>query len=389
MTTIGSVEALVLATSPSRHTLLVRIESTNGIVGWGESAYAFRERAVAGAVEHLARFLIGREVEDRGALWQEMYRGAYIEGGAVLASAIGAIDIALWDIAGRALGVPIHELLGGRHRDRVEVFATLYGDPIEVLVEQALELSAAGWTTFRLTLPVVAPPDMPHERAFDPKRSLRIHAAAVRAVRSALPPGAILGIDLHHRYSVPETIWFDQAVGPGVLQFLEEPIRRQSPVAYRRLQAQVGTPLAIGEEFASKWEFAPFIDEHLCDLARVDVAGVGGITEAIKVAAMAEARYIECMPHCPGTGVLLAASLQFAAAVPNLFAVEYRVEAEEALYHDLTRGLSRPFEGHLAVLGGPGLGIEVDEPRVRQLASAAGWPEAPHLVRTDGAFTNW
>ena len=369
-----------------RNQLLVKVTTEEGVHGWGESGLSGREKAVAGAVEHYARWLAGRDAFRIGALWQELYRSQYFEGGRVLQAAISAIDIALHDIKGKALGVPVHDLLGGRQRDVVPTFATTSEAPGEAMIEQARMLVDAGWTAMRLSA-------SGHDEApvFEPRAHIPVNARWLTRARKELGDEVVLGIDLHHRLSVAEAASFCQKMPSGTLDFVEEPIRDETPEAYEALRRMTDIPFAIGEEFASKWQFLPFIERDIHQFNRIDICNVGGLTEAMKIAGWSEAHYVDMMPHNPLGPVCTAATLHFCAAVPNFAWLETRASPAETHlgFDDSTIFPVGPkLEGAVyPVPRGPGLGVEVDEAALRHEAFAF-W-EAPHLRRRDGSVTNW
>jgi galactonate dehydratase len=184
----------------SRNQLIVKVETDTGLVGWGEAGVSGRELAVAGAVRHFREFLLGQDPMKRGALWQQMYRGQYFEGGRVLTGAISAIDIALYDIAGKALGVPVYELLGGKQRDFVPCFATTAAPMGPRLLEDAQLLIDRGWSVIRTT---PGHPDRDDATLFEPRESIGVTAEWLTRLRAAVGPAPVLGIDYHHRLSVP------------------------------------------------------------------------------------------------------------------------------------------------------------------------------------------
>ena len=368
-----------------RNQLLVKVETDDGVHGWGEAGLSGREKAVMGALEHYAQFIVGRDPMRPGALWQEMYRSQYFEGGRVLTAAISAIDIALHDIRGKALGVPVHQLLGGKHRDRVPTFATTSAEPGPEMIDQGRLLMEKGWTCFRLTCAGHGATTV-----YEPRESIAVTARWLVAAREALGDAVTLGVDYHHRLSVAEAASFCQKMPSGTLDFLEEPIRDETPEAYEALRRLVDVPFAIGEEFSSKWQFLPYIERGIHQFNRIDICNVGGFTEAMKIAGWSEAHYVDLMPHNPLGPICTAASVHMAAAVPNFAWLECRSTPTEALGFD-DREL---FPVQLALDGaeyvvpdGPGLGVEVDEARVARAAFRY-W-EAPHLHRRDGSYTNW
>jgi galactonate dehydratase len=372
----------------SRNQLIVKVETDEGLYGWGEAGVSSRELAVAGAVRHYREFLVGKDPLRIGALWQEMYRSQYFEGGRVLVGAISAIDIALHDIAGKALGVPVYQLLGGKQRDFVPGFATTPAPMGPQLLEDVHVLLEAGWTVIRTT------PGHPNHEAdpllFEPRESLALTAEWLTRLRQEVGPGPVLGIDYHHRLSVAEAASFCQRMPSGTLDFLEEPIRDEAPDAYAALRSMTDVPFAIGEEISSKWGFLPYLERGLTNFARIDVCNVGGLTEAMKVASLAETHYIDLMPHNPLGPICTAATIHLAAAVPNFAWLEVRTSPTERLGFDDADLF--PLQPHLEgsrypVPTTPGLGVEFNE----ELATAQTFTfsESPHLHRRDGSHTNW
>jgi galactonate dehydratase len=370
-----------------RNQLIVKVETDAGIHGWGESGLSARERAVMGALHHFARFIVGQDAFQIGRIWQEIYRSQYFEGGRVLTAAMAAIDIALHDIKGKALGVPVYELLGGKQRDVVPTFATTQAMSRDGMVADAKALVAAGWDAVRLV-----PSGQDAERVFDPRAHIATTAEWCIAVREAVGPGVVLGIDWHHRLSVAEAASFCQKLPPGTLDFLEEPIRDETPSAYAALRRMTEIPFAVGEEFASKWQFIPYIEQDLHQFNRIDICNVGGLTEAMKVAGWSEAHYVDMMPHNPLGPICTAATVHFAAAVPNFSWLETRAAPTEAKVLGFDDRALFPVQVSLEgavypVPNAPGLGVEVDEDELKS-RPPVDW-EAPHLIRPDGSVTNW
>ena len=368
-----------------RNQLLLKVETEEGIYGWGESGLSYREKAVLGAIDHYSRFLIGRDPMQCGALWQEMYRSQYFEGGRVLTAAISALDIAFHDIKGKALGVPVYQLLGGRQRDRVPAFATTSAEPGPEMVEQALLLKDQGWRCIRM----IATGQENSDR-FEPRESIATTAEWVTRVREAVGHEITLGVEYHHRLSVAEAASFCQKLPRGTLDFIEEPIRDETPGAYEALRRMTEIPFAIGEEFSSKWQFLPYVERDLLQFCRIDICNVGGFTEAMKIAGWCEAHYVDLMPHAPLGAVCTAASVHLAAAVANFAWLECRNSPTEQLgfgdpaTYPKQIGMDGAF---YRVPDEPGLGVDVNESLLQ--ASSFEYSEPPHLRRDDGSFTNW
>lgn len=367
-----------------RNQLLVKVEADQGLSGWGESGLTGREKAVVGAIEHYREFLVGQDAMQIGRIWQELYRSQYFEGGRVLQAAISAIDIALHDIKGKALGVPVYALLGGKHRTFIPTFASTGDSGGERAVERAQELRALGFDAIRFF-----PIGQDSRDLFEPRESIAPTARLLNKAREQLGDAVVLGIDYHHRLSVAEAASFCGKLDRGVLDFLEEPIRDETPEAYASLRTMTDVPFAIGEEFSSKWQFLPYIERGLHQFNRLDLCNVGGLTEAMKIAGWSEAHYVDLMPHNPLGPVCTAATIHFAAAVPNFAWLETREPERELGFDDSDFFPVQPrLEGAVyPVSGAPGLGIEVNEASLAK-QSFSFW-EAPHLRRRDGSVTNW
>lgn len=370
----------------SRNQMLVKVETNEGIYGWGESGLSSRELGVKGIVEHYREFLVGRDPMQRGALWQEMYRSQYFEGGRTLTAAISAIDIALYDIVGKKLGVPVYELLGGKQRNYVPTFATGGGNSPEEMIDIAQRIIADGFDCFRLHHHYGR--KSRESNIFEPREAIALAAEGLIKAREVLGRRPVIGYDFHHRLSVAETASFCQMMPEHTLDFLEEPIRDETPEAYEVLRTMTNMPFAIGEEFASKWQFLPYIEKGLTQYARIDICNVGGITEAMKVVGWAEAHYIDLMPHNPLGPICVAATSHMSMASANVSWLEIRESPGEALnFYSKEIYPVQPeiVPGKVTVLDNPGLGIEVDE---ASLSEPFKFQNVEPLRRKDGSKTN-
>ncbi len=370
----------------SRNQMLVKVETNEGIYGWGESGLSSRELGVKGIVEHYREFLVGRDPMQRGALWQEMYRSQYFEGGRTLTAAISAIDIALYDIIGKKLGVPVYELLGGKQRNYVPTFATGGGNSPEEMIDIAQKIISDGFDCFRLHHHYGRKAE--GDRTFEPREAIALAAEGLIKSREVLGTRPVIGYDFHHRLSVAETVSFCQMMPEHTLDFLEEPIRDETPEAYEVLRTMTNMPFAIGEEFASKWQFLPYIEKGLTQYARIDVCNVGGITEAMKVVGWAEAHYIDLMPHNPLGPICVAATSHMSMASANFSWLEIRESPGESLnFYSKEIYPVQPeiVPGKVTVLDKPGLGVEVDE---ASLTEPFKFQNVEPLRRKDGSKTN-
>lgn len=371
-----------------RNVFVVKVETDEGIYGLGEGGMSGREWAMQGMLEHCERVLVGMDPRRIEHIWQILYRSWYFEGGNILGSVISAVDVALWDILGKSLGIPIYQLLGGAVRDHVPCFATPGWLTGPECVERASASVEAGWTHLRF-LPGMPGSDWTgqHGATYEPLESIALAVHWIREVRRAVGPGIALSVDFHHRLSVAEAAHFCAQVADVHLLFVEEPIRAESPDAYRQLRTMTSVPFAIGEEFSSKWAFLPYIEAGLLNYARVDVANVGGLSEAKKIAGWCEAHYIDLVPHNPLGPINTAASIHLAASVTNFSQLEY-----VDLYSGGDPGEVFPDRPVLdgcgfAIPTAPGLGVTVND--IAATAARFELWEAPRWQRRDGAHTNW
>ena len=387
----------------SRNQLLVKVETDNGLEGWGESGLSSRELAVSGIIQHYKNLLVGKNPFEIGKIWQRLYRSQYFEGGRTISAAISAIDLALHDIKGKALNVPVYELLGGKQRNQVPTFATTSASPGPEMIEQAKELIKSGWQAFRLSLSQSGGEGefesiyskkfgtkSNDNNIFEPRESLNNTAKWIIEARKELGSEVVLGVDLHHRFSVAEAASFCNKLPQGTLDFLEEPIRDETPSAYNALRKMTNIPFAIGEEFASKWQFIPYIENDITQFARIDICNVGGITESMKVAGWCESHYIDMMPHNPLGPICTAASIHYGASVPNFAWLETRESSAEnaGFFDDEIIQSSHKMQNAMYVVSDePGLGIKVNEDYLRN-SKFKQW-DPPQLERNDGSVTNW
>lgn len=367
--------------SGHRNYVFVVVDTDEGLYGLGEAGLSRRERAVAGAVEHLKPLLIGQDPSRIEYLWQVMSRGGFFPHDRVIGSAIAAIDIALWDLKAKRYGVPLYELLGGRVRDRVACYCHIGAADVDGLVAVARERVAEGWKFIRWSLPS-------EDDVLEPGPAIRRATCEFEALRGALGEGIELCFDVHTRLSPPDVIRLCKEIAPYRPFFIEDPIRSESAQAFHLLRSKIDLPLAAGEQFASKWEFRELIDHDLIDYARVDLCIAAGITEAKKIAGWCEGHYIDMAVHNPLGPVSTAACLHLNLAVPNFGVQEQPRRPGPGALADNIVGQQPVWEdGSLLPPTGPGLGLTFD--REAAAASPAQQGEPPHLRRVDGSFTNW
>jgi galactonate dehydratase len=364
-----------------RNFLFVVVDTDEGLYGVGEAGITGRERAVMGAIEHFKPLLVGEDPFRTEHLWQVLFRGGFFPAQRILTAAISAIDIALWDIKGKALGVPVYELLGGRVRDKVVAYPHNRGHASEItpLVDSCLQTQAEGWKFVRFGTPQDG-------RVIEPRRAMQVAARQMRAVREAVGDEIEICFDVHTRLDLPEALWFCREVEVVHPFFIEDPLRSENPDAFKTLRARTAVPLAAGEQFSSKWEFRQLIEEEWIDYARIDLCIAGGLTEAKKIAGWCETHYIKLATHNPLGPVSTAACLHLNLSCPN-FGVQEQPRKPGTTLTDVVAGQPEWEDGYLLPPERPGLGITFD--REAAQARPMQMVEPPHLQRLDGAFTNW
>lgn len=363
-----------------RTMLIVEVETDCGLTGLGEAGLTSRERAVAGMIEDLSDLLIGQDATRIEHHWQRLWRSGFHPSGQVLSAAIAAIDIALWDIRGKALGVPVHDLLGGRCRDRVMTYCHLRESGPEALLAEARARVAEGWKALRWE------PRYEADSVLRPAAALDQAVAEFRLLRAELGPGIELLYDVHTRLTPPEAAWLCNAVADCRPAFIEDPLRAELPAAYATLRGLTPVPLAAGEQFGPLWQWTDLLQNRLIDFARIDLCIAGGLSQGRKIAAMAEANMIDVVVHNPIGPVSTAACLHLNMAIPNVGLHELPRRPGEMLA-GLIETDARWEDGYLIPGGGPGLGLTFHPERLGDYPFT---PEhLPMLTRPDGSATNW
>ncbi|MGJ4860764.1 galactonate dehydratase [Labrys sp. La1] len=367
--------------------LFLKIETDADVVGWGEPVVEGRALTVEAAVKELADYLVGKDprlIEDH---WTVMHRGGFYRGGAIMMSAIAGIDQALWDIKGKALGVPVHELLGGKLRDRIKVYSWIGGDRPAEVAAGAKDVVARGFSALKMNgteeLQIVDGHD-------------KIDAAVERVamVREAVGPDIGIAVDFHGRVHRPMARILVKELEPYRLMFIEEPVLSENREALREIAALGSMPIALGERLYSRWDFKSVFEEGVVDIIQPDLSHAGGITECRKIAAMAEAYDVAVAPHCPLGPIALAACLQLDAVSYNCFIQEQSLgihynAANDLLDYAANKDVFRYEDGYVAIPDGPGLGVEIDEAYVKERAKEGHRWRNPVWRHKDGSFAEW
>ncbi|GAC1331830.1 MAG: D-galactarolactone cycloisomerase [Beijerinckiaceae bacterium] len=351
----------------TRGTCLVEIETDDGITGWGE---CYGPSAVAKAFidTQLAARVVGRDPFDVEVIWEDLYNRIKDYGPKGMSiAAISGIDIALWDIIGKSCGKPIHKLIGGAFRTEVDAYATgLYFTDMERVVDEAVDEAEgyvkAGFKAVKMKIGL---------------GSIKRDYERIAAVRNAIGPDIRLMVDANHSLSVPTAIRLGRRLEELSIEWFEEPISPEDIDGYVEVTRALDIAVAGGENEFTRWGFRDAITRKAMDIVQPDVCAAGGITECKKIAAMATAHGVECVPHAWGSVVGLAATIHFLASVPDqppcLFPVPpmLEFEQEENPFRDfLAKEPINQKEGKVAVPTGPGLGIEVDRAVIERYRAA-------------------
>ena len=347
--------------------VFVKIYTDQGITGLGEGSVTSKEATMATAIEEHKRYLAGRDPTDIEMHWQAMYRWPRWRGGPILNSAISAVEIALWDILGQALGQPVWRLLGGKARDRVQMYVHAGGDSPEEYARNWLRAKTEGWTGCKAGF-ITTEGDV-----IDPVRSVREGIANLKAVRQAVGEDFRICIDLHGKTTPTMAVDFCRRAEEYSPFFVEEATQIEDLDELAHLRANTRIPLATGERLFTKYGFSQICHRHLVDYVQPDVVHCGGILEMKKIATIAEAYRIELVPHNPQSDVSTLASLHVDFSTPNFAIQEITHRGNEQYWKDLFYGGGITYEkGYALPPDRPGLGVDLDE------KVAAKRPYRPH-----------
>ncbi|HKT14628.1 MAG TPA: galactonate dehydratase [Allosphingosinicella sp.] len=377
---IGRIETFYV---PPRW-LFVRVESADGAVGWGEASLEGHAEAVDGAFEAMRDRFVGadpRRIED---IWQIGYRGGFYRGGPVLMSALSGLDQALWDLNGKAAGMPAWQMLGGKVRDKIRAYAWIGGDRPHEIGAAAQARKEQGFSAVKMN----ATADL------DWIGTPKLFDEVIERVQAAQAQGMDVGLDFHGRVHRPLAKQLAKALEPLGLLFIEEPLLSENHEGLAQIAQLVSTPIALGERLFSRWDFKPFLAGGLVDIIQPDLSHAGGLSECRRIAAMAEAYDVAVAPHCPLGPLALGACLQLAGCAPNVALQEMSLGIHYNVGHDLLSFVSDPtpltaHDGWLAIPEGPGLGVTIDEAAVREAHKDRHRWRNPIWRHQDGSFAEW
>jgi galactonate dehydratase len=344
----------------NRNLLFIKVETNQGIHGIGEAYSCGPDEATIATVQDFKRWLVGQDPRNIEHLWAMMHHFTRFPGGLVVNAAISGIEHALWDITGKAAGLPVYRLLGGKCRDKVRVYQSARGDDPKRVAEHARALvQKYGYTAVKMS------PHMPNGNSRPSNQVSRVAGQRIAAVRDALGPDVDIGVDAHAKlFEVSRAIRLAQVIEPYAPMWLEEPIRPENVAAMAKLAGHVNIPLASGECNYTKYEFRDILTAQALDIVQPDVCLCGGLLEMKKIAAMAEAHYVVVAPHNPMGPLATAVNVHFAACTPNFLILEYHPD-DEAPRKDLLKEPLMVKDGYLTVPEKPGFGVELNEAAFR------------------------
>ena len=334
--------------------LLIKIHSEDGFVGIGEGGVHGWQRPTKTMIEVMSAYLEGQDPNLIEHHYQYLYRSSHFMG-SVVQGALSAIDIALWDMKGKRLGVPIYDLMGGKTRDRVRCYMHVGGSTGEELAEDALRAKQQGFTAVRFT---PFPDDYYLHKSYTEWADEAVHRVGL--VKDAVGSDVDICVEIHRQMNPAESIWLGRRLEQFNPFFYEDPMLPDSPARMAEVQAQCNIPIATGERFTTIFEYQQLLENGGCAYVRPDLCLCGGLSGCKKVAAMAEAQHVKVIPHNPLSPVSTAACVQLDACIPNFALQEYTGESEPPKSELLVEPLELK-DGYLTVPEGPGLGVELNE----------------------------
>ncbi len=354
---VTDVKTFVMNAGGDENYVFVKIFTNEGITGLGEATLPSKALTMSYAILEHKRYLLGKDPTEIERHWQAMFRGPRYRGGPIMMSALSAIDIALWDIFGKAVGLPIWQLLGGKARDEVRVYPKPgWGNSPEEMGQKWLAAKEQGWTAGKSGFFKPGADNILRQ-----DNALIDSVARVRAIREAVGDDFDICIDLHGKPTTPFAVEFCRQVEEYRPFFVEEATQTEDIGELRHLRQHTTVPLATGERLFTKYAFGVICAEHLVDYVQPDIIHCGGITEMRKIAAIADAFRIEVLPHNPNSRVCTFASLHFCGATPNATLLEIS-GSERPVWDELFFGMAVEYQDGFAQLPDrPGLGIDLDE----------------------------
>ncbi|MCI6291676.1 MAG: galactonate dehydratase [Clostridiales bacterium] len=367
--------------------LFLKMTTESGLVGWGEPVVEGRADTVAACVREMSEALIGKSAEEIEDTFQMLYRTGFYRGGPVLTSALSGIEQAMWDIKGKAHGMSVYQMLGGKCRDRIQVYRWIGGDHPRDTAAAAKEALSQGYHAVKMN-------GTDELKWIDDHKKLDETVDRVAAIREAVGDQLGIAVDFHGRVHKTMARLLMKKLEKYDLMFVEEPVLTENEDEFLEFSRTVNIPIATGERNFTRWGFKRMLTRGGVDILQPDVSHCGGILEMRKIAAMAEAFDVAVAPHCPLGPIALAACLQVDFCTPNAFIQEQSLNIHYNAGYDLLKYMENPEvfryrDGYVDLMSEPGLGIRVDESYVRQMAQEGHNWHNPIWRDSDGVIAEW
>lgn len=366
--------------------IFCKVETDEGVSGWGEMVSGTKTRTVVEGARELSQRIVGRDPFEIERIWQELHR-SFFRGGPINGTIVSGLEMALWDIKGKALGVPVWQLLGGKARDRVRVYSWIGGDRPSDVANGAADRLAKGFRAVKMN----ATEELHYVDTYDKVQQV---VDRVESIRSACGNEIEIGIDFHGRVHKPMAKVLAYALAPYHPMFIEEPVLPENWESFDDISREVPIPIATGERLYSRWEFKRLFVQGAVDIIQPDVSLCGGILEMRKIIAMAEAFDMAAAPHAPYGPIALAATLQVDACSPNVFIQEQSLGIHYNQGFDLldfvkNKEVFQYSDGYVDVPSGPGLGLKIDEEKVKAVSAEGLVWRNPSWKNYDGTIAEW
>ncbi len=353
----------IIVNAEMRNWVFVKVETDEGIIGWGEASVEWKTRSVAACIEDLKPFIIGLDPTNIEHLYQVMTRHPYFHGGVVHLSAISGIEIACWDIFGKSLNVPVFKLLGGKVRQKIRMYDHLGGGQMDSLynsihdardmVEKAIRSKEEGYTALKVLV-------VPRTEPLEGFKVLQHAASLMESIRNAVGEEMDIMVDFHGRTTPDMAIQYAKVLAPYRPFFLEEPCLPENVLGMVKIAKSVDIPIATGERLYTRFQFRELLENGACAIVQPDICHCGGLWEARKIAALAETYYVGIAPHNPMGPIATAAAIHFAVSTPN-WLIQESIRSDVPWRNDVVENPIIVQNGYVNPMERPGLGIEVNE----------------------------
>lgn len=366
--------------------IFARVSTDEGIEGWGEMISGTKTETVMAGAKELAQRIIGRNPFEIERLWQELHR-SFFRGGPINGTIISGLEMALWDIKGKAFGMPVYELLGGAARDRIKVYSWIGGDRPSDVGAGALDRLNKGFTAVKMN----ATDELHYVDSYEKVQAV---VDRVASIHETCGDKMAIGVDFHGRVHKPMAKVLAKALEPYHLMFIEEPVLPENWEAFEQIAREVAIPIATGERLYTRWEFKRLFQQGCVDIVQPDVAMCGGILETRKICAMAEAYDMAAAPHAPYGPIALAATLQVDACTPNVFIQEQSLGIHYNQGFDLldfikNKDIFAYEDGYVQLPTKPGLGLDMDIDKIEEISAEGLHWTNPSWKNYDGTIAEW